>query len=186
MLAELWGYATDEALSWTHDWIPGDLMLWDNRQLIHQASKLGAGEESCSYRVGVYEDIPQHANRVSVDRKNPMKAATHYGHHSDYAQRGIDRFGQDVEKLLEGLPVEKIHVRKVRNTEGHILGTARMGTDPETSVVDADCVHHEVRNLLVLGGSSFPTGSVANPSLTIAALSLRVADRLMARGPAPG
>ena len=46
-----------------------------------------------------------------------------------------------------------------------------MGNDPATSVVDRQMVHHRVRNLVVLGGSAFPTGSPSNPSLTISALS---------------
>jgi choline dehydrogenase-like flavoprotein len=80
--------------------------------------------------------------------------------------------------MFAGLPVEKIEVGEPRESEGHILGTARMGSDPATSVVDGDQIHHKLRNLLVLGGSSFTTGAVANPSLTIAALSLRSGRRL--------
>jgi len=53
-----------------------------------------------------------------------------------------------------------------------------MGRDPKTSVVDADLRHHRVRNLLVLGSSTFPTCPPANPTLTLAALSLRAARRL--------
>jgi choline dehydrogenase-like flavoprotein len=52
-----------------------------------------------------------------------------------------------------------------------------MGSDPATSVVDGDQLHHKLRNLYVLGASSFTTGSTANPSLTVAALSLRSARR---------
>jgi choline dehydrogenase-like flavoprotein len=62
-------------------------------------------------------------------------------------------------------------------TEGHILGTTVMGADPRESVVDRHLIHHRVRNLLVLGGSAFPTSSPANPTLTIAALSLWAAAR---------
>jgi choline dehydrogenase-like flavoprotein len=54
-----------------------------------------------------------------------------------------------------------------------------MGNDPATSVVDRFMVHHAVRNLLVLGGSAFPTGSPTHPTLTIAALSMWSAAHLM-------
>ncbi|MDF2619472.1 MAG: dependent oxidoreductase [Xanthobacteraceae bacterium] len=56
---------------------------------------------------------------------------------------------------------------------GHIIGTARMGEDPKTSVVDRDLRSHDHRNLFVLGSAVFPTSATANPTLTIAALSLR-------------
>jgi choline dehydrogenase-like flavoprotein len=61
---------------------------------------------------------------------------------------------------------------------GHHIGTARMGTDPHTSVVDANCRIHSVDNLYVAGAAVFPTSSQANPTLTIVALSLRLADHL--------
>jgi choline dehydrogenase-like flavoprotein len=61
---------------------------------------------------------------------------------------------------------------------GHHIGTARMGKDPRTSVVDADCRIHGVENLFVAGTAVFPTSSQANPTLTAVALALRLADRL--------
>jgi choline dehydrogenase-like flavoprotein len=64
---------------------------------------------------------------------------------------------------------------------GHHIGTARMGTDPRTSVVNAECRVHTVDNLYVAGSAVFPTGSQADPTLTALALSLRLADRLVQR-----
>lgn len=61
---------------------------------------------------------------------------------------------------------------------GHHIGTARMGSDPRRSVVDADCRVHGLDNLHVAGSAVFPTSSQANPTLTIVALALRLADRL--------
>ncbi len=54
---------------------------------------------------------------------------------------------------------------------GHHIGTARMGSDPRTSVVDANCRLHSVRNLYIAGSAVFPTSSQANPTLTIVALA---------------
>ena len=51
---------------------------------------------------------------------------------------------------------------------GHIIGTARMGSDPKTSVVDRDLRSHDHGNLFILGSSVFPTSTTANPTLTIA------------------
>jgi|ERR1700722_8386911 len=61
---------------------------------------------------------------------------------------------------------------------GHHIGTARMGTDPRTSVVDAHCRVHGVANLYIAGAATFPTSSQANPTLTVVALSLRLAQHL--------
>jgi choline dehydrogenase-like flavoprotein len=60
----------------------------------------------------------------------------------------------------------------------HHLGTTRMHTDPNRGVVDADCRVHGVRNLYVAGSSVFPTYGCSNPTLTIVALALRLADHL--------
>ncbi len=61
---------------------------------------------------------------------------------------------------------------------GHHIGTARMGSNPTTSVVDADCRVHGVDNLFIASSAVFPTSSQANPTLTLVALSLRLVDHL--------
>lgn len=60
----------------------------------------------------------------------------------------------------------------------HHIGTTRMADDPATGVVDADCRVHGVDGLYVAGSSVFPTSGFANPTLTIVALAIRLADRL--------
>jgi len=60
----------------------------------------------------------------------------------------------------------------------HHLGTTRMHIDPASGVVDADCRVHGVRNLYVAGSSVFPTYGCANPTLTVVAMALRLADHL--------
>ena len=60
----------------------------------------------------------------------------------------------------------------------HHLGTTRMHVDPAHGVVDADCRVHSVRNLYVAGSSVFPTYGCSNPTLTVVALALRLADHL--------
>ncbi len=62
----------------------------------------------------------------------------------------------------------------------HLVGGARMGKDPATSVVDKFGCAHDVPNLFVSDGSLFPTQGSANPGLTIQALSARVADYVTA------
>ncbi len=63
----------------------------------------------------------------------------------------------------------------------HHMGTTRMSADPATGVVDPQCRVHGIDNLYVAGSSVFPTGGWAFPTLTIVALSLRLADHLRTR-----
>jgi choline dehydrogenase-like flavoprotein len=108
-----------------------------------------------------------------------------------------------------GLPVPRIAYRKSENTDrllawnidraresltaagawrvdvaadlpnGHFMGTARMGDDPASSVVDRWGVAHDVPNLVVVDGSVFVTAGSANPTSTITALALRAAEHLV-------
>jgi choline dehydrogenase-like flavoprotein len=60
----------------------------------------------------------------------------------------------------------------------HHMGTTRMHEDPRQGVVDVDCRVHGTSNVYVAGSSVFPTAGYANPTLTIVALSIRLADHL--------
>ena len=62
---------------------------------------------------------------------------------------------------------------------GHVVGTHRMGDDPNRSVVDADQRSHDVRNLWVVGSGSFPTVCTANPTLTLMALAFKSAKSIL-------
>jgi choline dehydrogenase-like flavoprotein len=66
----------------------------------------------------------------------------------------------------------------------HLVGAARMGKDPSTSVVDAFGRTHDIANLFVCDGSILPTQGSANPGLTIQALAARTADYLISQGDA--
>lgn len=60
----------------------------------------------------------------------------------------------------------------------HHMGTTRMADDPRHGVVDRHCRVHGLANLYVAGSSTFPTGGYANPTLTIVAMALRLAEHL--------
>jgi len=60
----------------------------------------------------------------------------------------------------------------------HHIGTTRMAASPREGVVDPDCRIHGVRNLFIASSSVFPTSGFANPTLTIVAIAVRIADRL--------
>jgi choline dehydrogenase-like flavoprotein len=59
-------------------------------------------------------------------------------------------------------------------------GTARMGKDPRTSVLNSNCQAHEVKKLFVVDGSCFTTSPEKNPTLTIMALAARTAHHMAA------
>ena len=127
----------------------------------------------------IFEDLPQPGNRVQVGA-DPDRPDIEYRQPSAYARQGVDALESNLPRVLEALPVERYYVDPdFPETEGHILGTTIMGTDPSSAVVDRQLLHHRVRNLAVLGGSVFPTISPSNPTLTICALSLWAADTLM-------
>ena len=80
------------------------------------------------------------------------------------------------DETIDGKPVSLTYTGA-----GHIMGTCRMGDDAKTSVVDADQCSHDHRNLFLVGSSTFPTGATANPTLTLAALSMKTADEIVKR-----
>jgi glucose dehydrogenase len=62
---------------------------------------------------------------------------------------------------------------------GHVMGTHRMGPDPDTSVVDGNQHSHDCSNLWIVGSGGFPTVGTANPTLTIVAMALKTAKNLL-------
>ncbi|MFN7985225.1 MAG: GMC family oxidoreductase, partial [Vicinamibacterales bacterium] len=81
-------------------------------------------------------------------------------------------------------PEEWLRTRSTPTTlhgTAHHIGTTRMADSPRRGVVDRHCRVHGIDNLHIAGSSVFPTGGWVFPTLTIAALSLRLADRLAAR-----
>jgi choline dehydrogenase-like flavoprotein len=83
----------------------------------------------------------------------------------------------DATRFEEEIDGEKVPLNYMG--AGHIMGTYRMGTDSKKSVVDALQCSWDHRNLYLVGSGTFPTGATANPTLTIAALSLRTADYIV-------
>jgi choline dehydrogenase-like flavoprotein len=132
----------------------------------------------------LFDDIPDDRNRVTVSSRDPSVAHVHFEDYSEYAKKAADRIPQMIDKLAEALPIERIVSTSLGTTAAHIQGTVVMGDDPATSVVDRYLIHHEYRNLLVLGASAYPTASPAYPTLTVSALSLWAADHVIGRGTA--
>ncbi|CAN5365238.1 GMC family oxidoreductase [soil metagenome] len=135
----------------------------------------GKWRNMASFRM-IFEDLPEEKNSVQLTKDRLIPQVSHFGP-SSYTLRGIERMKQKLPEILSCLPVEDIHYQNPFNSEAHILGTTRMSNDAQNGVVDKNLIHHNYRNLFVLGGSSFNTFTPANPTLTISALSLYTADK---------
>ena len=140
--------------------------------------------ERYNHQVGlkiVGEMLPQERNRVTLaDEKDqyglPIPRITYSWCDNDKAmiQHSLGFMGQSLE--LAGAT----EIWRQEDDTCHLNGTARMGSDPRASVVDADCRSWDIRNLWVCDGSVFPTVGGVNPSLTIQAIACRTADRIKA------
>jgi choline dehydrogenase-like flavoprotein len=127
------------------------------------------------------EQLPAAANAVSLDRT----ATDHFGNPVPHIAYGIGPYEQAALRdgeavaagILRALGAEDIRAQN-REVGAHQLGTHRMGRDPRASVVDPDLRAHDVPNLYLVGGGCFVTGSSAYPTLTIAALAIRAAERI--------
>lgn len=140
--------------------------------------------EKYNHQVGlkiVGETMPQERNRITLaDEKDayglPIARVTHS--FCDNDRRLIEHSLNFMTKALEAAGARDIW----RETDDtcHLNGTARMGSDPRTSVVNADCRSWDIPNLWICDGSVFPTVGGVNPSLTIQAIACRTADRIEA------
>lgn len=131
----------------------------------------------------ICEDLPEETNRVrlstATDRAGLPIPELHY-RRSENTQRLMD---WHIERATESLlAAGGVHPEVILHpANGHLLGTARMGADPATSVVDPWCVAHDIDNLLIIDGSVFVTAGSANPTSTIAAIALRATEALIDR-----
>lgn len=134
------------------------------------------------------EQAPHADNRVTLsDRRDVLGSRMPRLHWEwraidiDSVQRTLVLLGRELERSSIGrLRVSECDGRPFVMHAGlhHHMGTTRMHTDPTRGVVDGDCRVHDTPNVFIAGSSVFPTGGYINPTLTIMALSIRLADRL--------
>ena len=126
------------------------------------------------------EDLPEDTNYVQLDPglkdSNGIPAPRVVYSFSKNTRTMLDHGAAKADELLEAAGAEDIVVEDAWPGTSHLMGTARMGTDPKKSVVNAAHRTHDVRNLFVVDGSSFVTSGAVGPTPTIAALALRCAD----------
>jgi len=142
------------------------------------------------------EDVPQLANRVDLDPKIrdfnglPVPRITYSPHRFELAAAAhftpklarictsSPGINEGVQSLVDQLSGQHSNPLSGSNSTKHIMGTARMGEDPETSVVDGFGRMHELDNVHIADGSVFTTSGGFNPTLTIMALALRAARHI--------
>ncbi len=119
------------------------------------------------------EDLPLPDNRVILDSAGHIVVHRRLSNYA--AHRRLIAFARTMLQRA-GYPVV-LHQEFGLETTSHHCGTARMGVDPRASVVDPTGKVHDLDNLYIADSSVFPASGANNPSLTIAALSLRLAER---------
>lgn len=141
------------------------------------------------YRLNIMaEQTPDPESRVMLDDKRDQlgqqKIKLNWKLNSD-DMRSIRRFLKVINRELKKDSLGEILSIPADDTipddlHGgyHHMGTTRMNNDPKQGVVDENCRVHGIENLYIAGSSVFPTSGYANPTLTIVALSLRLADHI--------
>jgi choline dehydrogenase-like flavoprotein len=128
------------------------------------------------------EILPWADNRVTLaDEKDqfglPVAHVNFALHENDEKLRDFGK--KKTEEVMWAAGAQEV-VQEARFA--HLVGAARMGSDPATSVVDAFGRTHDIANLFICDGSILPTQGSANPGLTIQALAARTADYLISQG----
>jgi choline dehydrogenase-like flavoprotein len=120
------------------------------------------------------EDLPNPENRVTVDAEGRVRLQYEVNNLTPHLE-----LVRTTTRILRRLGFWKVmtHSHRTKNTT-HQCGTLVFGHDPARSVLDPFCRAHEVPNLFVVDASFFPSSAAVNPSLTIIAQALRVAEHI--------
>ncbi len=131
----------------------------------------------------ICEDLPEEHNQVTLDPDlkdaDGIPAPKISYRLSQNSERMLAHAVERGEQVLEAAGATSTEsIAPLPPAGWHLMGTARMGDDPERSVVDAQGRCHDVRNLFIVDGSLFVTSGGVNPTNTIQALALYVADHI--------
>lgn len=137
----------------------------------------------CTEWGATIEDLPEEHNEVVLDPERTdsdgIPAAKIRYTIGENSRRMIDFHAERMsEAHMAAGAVELDVIPVVRESGWHLMGTARMGNDPATSVVDGFCRSHDVPNLYIVDGSVFVTSTGVNPTATIMAVALRAIRHL--------
>ncbi len=132
------------------------------------------------------EDLPEEHNRVTLDPElkdaHGIPAPRIEYRLSENSRRMLDHAVARTTQVLEAAGAIEVVAQSPLESGGwHLMGTARMGHDPARSVVNSWGRSHDVKNLFIVDGSIFVTSAAVNPTCTIQALALYVADSMKRR-----
>lgn len=132
----------------------------------------------------IAEDLPEESNHVSLDPElvddDGITAPKINYVNSDNTRKMLDFHVDRAIEAHEAAGATKTEAtRLMRDSGWHLLGTCKMGDDPEISVVNGFGRSHDVPNLYIFDGSVFPTSSGVNPTATITAVALRCVENLI-------
>ena len=128
----------------------------------------------------ITEDLPYSENRVIFDQTAKNEMRFNYNYKEELRSRA-ELFCEKVVSMLKTRYLTFKLTGKNNINYGHCCGTCRFGSDPITSVLDKNNRCHDVENLYVVDSSFFPSSGGTNPSLTIAANAIRVAEVISKR-----
>ncbi len=135
---------------------------------------------------GFGECLPQFENHARLDHERRDAWGIPVLHISmafgDNERRMCKDMSEQAAEMLSASGVERVQPINEISTPGagiHEVGTARMGNDPKTSVVNRWQQAHDVKNLFLMDGSVYPSSACQNPTITIMALAARASDYLV-------
>jgi choline dehydrogenase-like flavoprotein len=140
------------------------------------------GYNRSMFMVSFIEGFPSADNRVSLSQGAPDALGPRA--RIDYHFKSIElelyaAANAAMQRVFEAAGASAVHLTPAP-FEAHPMGSMRMGYDPRSSATDPFGRVHGVRNAYVGGAALFPTGGAVNPTLTIHALALRTADKVIA------
>jgi choline dehydrogenase-like flavoprotein len=136
--------------------------------------------------VAITEDLPEETNTVTLDPNitdgHGIPAPKITYRVSDNSWKMLHHAVERAQEVLMAAgAIDTVSMPLLRESGWHLLGTARMGKDPKSSVVNEWGQAHDVKNLFIVDGSLFVTAGGVNPTSTIQALALYVADNIKKR-----
>lgn len=168
--------ATDVARDLIAQGLKGSALVAALNQRVARHLRLNASAETLARRENRVELDPVLRDAAGIPRPRVTFAL------DDYTRRGLAEALRLNRQVLEALGATEVRWNAPYLSNAIIAGTTRMGHDARHSVVDPDLRTHEHPNLSILGPSTHVSAPVNAPSLTIAAMAYRLADRLTAPG----